>query len=141
MGRPHDRRCPHLASPRFERSPMLSSSYRNRLARQMPEEEEAPPPPPEPDLIVTGTLNPDSTGDYFQAGTHNGQPYYARDDDAWFIWYLYLAMFDKHRWHISDELGDTSRPYWRRDLDALGPPPGSYGAQNGATGLATVAEP
>jgi len=46
MPRPHDRVCPHLAAPRFERSPLLSSSYRNRLLRPQP----PPPPPPGPQL-------------------------------------------------------------------------------------------
>jgi len=44
MPRPHDRGCPHKGSPRFERGPILSSSYRNRLNRPI----QADPPWPTP---------------------------------------------------------------------------------------------
>lgn len=141
MARPHDRRCPHHGSPRFERSPVLSSSYRNRLARQMPQEEEAPPPPPPPDLIVSGTLTPDSTGDYFEAGTHNGKPYYKRDDDAWFIWWRPWGLPLRSVWLISIGLDDTTGPFWGNTVDPPDPPSGNYDPYNGAVGTATVAEP
>jgi hypothetical protein len=138
MARPHDRRCPHLGSPHFERKPVLSSSYRNRLARPLEEEE---PPPPPPDYIVTGTLTPDSTGDYFEAGIHNGKPYYEREDSTWFLWYRYISMVEVHLWYISLTLGDPAGTLWMKQTDTFEPPPGSYSPENEATGTATVAEP
>jgi hypothetical protein len=47
-----------------------------------------------PVLVVTGTLNPDATGNYYQAGTHAGKPYYRQvalgsgQTDFFFIWWL-----------------------------------------------------
>jgi len=141
MPRPHDKHCPHKGSPRFERSPITSSSYRNRLARAMPEREEPPPPPPEPDLIVTGTLSHDATGFYDEAGVHNGQPYYERTDGAWFIWYLYYPFPPAHKWVISTLLGDFTTAKYQKSTANFEPVTGDYTPMGGATGTATVATP
>ncbi|MCJ7729498.1 MAG: hypothetical protein MUO27_06445, partial [Sedimentisphaerales bacterium] len=36
--------------------------------------------------IVTGTLEPDATGNYFYAGERNNKPYYRREDGQFFLW-------------------------------------------------------
>ena len=128
MPRPHDRGCPHKGTPRFERSPVLSSSYRNRLNR--PVEEEAPPPPPEPDYIVTGTLNPDATGNYFEDGTHDGKPTYRRTDSAFWIWYHQPAV----SWIITTTVGPVDPDGWFHNISIEG----TYTPFGAATGIATV---
>lgn len=112
---------------------MLSSSYRNRLARAMPEEEEAPPPPPPYDYLVSGTLNPDATGEYSDAGIHNGQPYYARDPNTYFLWWWPADSW----WVISTALDNVGRPGCWHSAAILGiyTPAWSY------TGDATVTAP
>lgn len=56
--------------------------------------------------VVTGTLSPDATGIYCEAGTHNGEPYYKRTDGAFVIWW------DTNFWVITNELGDYTLAYW-----------------------------
>ena len=65
--------------------PMLSRWTRNRRRLEMPET--PPPPPPEPDYVVTGEITPDATGDYYEDGTHDGEPKYRREDSAFWIYY------------------------------------------------------
>lgn len=57
MPRAHDRLCPHRGSPRFKRSPPLSSSYRNRLARITPQPDTPPAIGPE-DFTTYTSLDP-----------------------------------------------------------------------------------
>ncbi len=81
---------------------------------------------------VTGTLNPDSTGTYEDAGEHNGKRYYQRAGNGWFIWWDNIAA-----WWISTVLGVKGASYWgRTDPDIAGP----YSAFGGASGEATVTE-
>jgi len=83
------------------------------------------------DYTVTGTINPDATGDYTQNGTHNGQPAYDRDGDgAYWIWANVGGL-----WFIS-AAKDTTSPGWERDADTI---TGAYPAVAPATGTATVA--
>lgn len=141
MARPHDRQCPHKASPRFERSPILSSSYRNRLRRPVEAEAPPPPPPPTPDLIVTGAITPDATGNYFEGGILYGKPWYARDDDAFFIWYRVVAGVI-HYWQITTILNSLLPPSWyKSSYPTYQPPTGPYIPNAPATGTATVALP
>lgn len=138
MPRPHDRRCPHLAAPRFESRPVLSSSYRNRLLRGV----EVPPPPPPPcDLVAAGTVTPDSTGCYYETGIYNGEPYFTRDDDAWLIWYSPKPEWGTYTWYLTTVLGASPGNYWRKMKTSPQPPTGTYTPTAGASGYIYVTEP
>lgn len=86
-----------------------------------------------PDFNVTGSLNPDSTCNYYEEGVYNDAPYYKRVDLSFFLWQggTILTHF------VSSILGDTSGPYWvKAGLGWVG----DYIPQNGASGVATVSE-
>lgn len=86
----------------------------------------------EADYHVSGVLTPDATGNFFEAGTHDGEPYYRRDDNAWFLWW---SDFD-HEWVISNLLGVYGVDYWNRfDVEIAG----DYNPSAHAVGIATVA--
>jgi hypothetical protein len=115
----------------------ISSSYRRRLT--YPTEIIAPPPPPPPPTVyvVTGTINPNATGNFHLEGTYNGKPYYARLDHAYFLaWGEYN---NRATWVISDALPLTAHPLWFRTSTAATPPTTTYNPAQGATGTATVA--
>lgn len=115
---------------------MISSNYRNRLARQTPTP--APAPPPDPDFIVSGTLTPDATGNYFAAGIYEGETYYEREDSAFVLWFQYVDPGPFWIWNISQVLG-VELPLWWTKIDfAPALPPGDYVPEGTATGTATV---
>jgi len=117
-----------LRRPQPYRVPPLHSRW-TRRRRQLPEAPPAPPPPP-PDYIVTGTLTPDATGDYFQDGTYEGQPCYRRTDSAFWIWYWSY----RHWWYISTSPATTVPRWGRTHSNILG----SYNPVPPYTGIATV---
>ena len=88
--------------------------------------------------MVTGTLDPDVTGIYSEAGVVNGQPYYSRDAGG--LWYI--SMFvpfggGGNYWQIADSIGGfSSNPFWSRPIGD--PIEGEYSPYLGATGTATV---
>jgi len=55
---------------------------------------------------VTGSTTPDVTGTYAPAGNHNGHVFYARDDNAWFIW----DKTGTPSYTITDEVGGGTAP-------------------------------
>ena len=116
--------------------PLTSSSLRNRRARPIPS---TGPPPPAHDLIVTGTLTPDATGVYEEAGIFNGQPYYQRTDSAYFIWVLTFGDPLNYQWLITDTLGVGGMFYWQKWTPTYEPPTGIYAPGGFAYGTATVA--
>ncbi len=128
----------HDASGSLRAPPIYSKSLINRQARIAPP---APPPPPAFDLLVSGTLTPDATGNYNEAGIYNGQPYYARTDSAFTIWWYENPMYGIYIWTISEILGDTFLLRWNMNSTPGNPPTGIYSPSRGATGTATVALP
>jgi hypothetical protein len=81
---------------------------------------------------VSGTLVPDSTGIYTYAGLLAGQPYYRRQDGAFYLWY----NGDDSTSYISIVLGDKGAGWWSK----VGlPVAGTYAFGGTATGTATVA--
>jgi len=89
-------------------------------------------PPAQPIAYnVTGTLEPDATGNYRKGGTHNGKPYYIRLDGAWFIWWYIGTLV----WVISAKLDNPDGPSWTRGETLEG----KYNPAFPATGTATVA--
>ena len=98
-----------------------------------------------PSYEVTGTLSPDATGLYTQAGEMNGQPYFAREAGGWFISYIHFFS-TVYAWAISSIPGVHTDQRWGK----FPPPPypdGPYPAGMlgtylpvETTGTATVAE-
>ncbi len=125
----------HYASGTLTGTAICSSSLRNRRARKAPP---APSPPVTHDLIVTGTITPDATGFYDEAGIYNGQPYYERTDTAFAIWYWSTPFPPSQYWFISAAPGDRTGPYWGLYVGPGDPPYGFYFPNNGATGGARV---
>jgi hypothetical protein len=126
---------------RIARTRPISSSMRNRVRRDAdPYTAPTPPTPPTPTLTVTGVLTPDATGIYVQAGTHLGQPYYQRDDLAWFIWYTDIQNPPYHYWFLMPILGTYSLPGWQKAALEYQPPSGEYRELRYTTGTATVTE-
>lgn len=68
----------------------------------------APAPPPVADYHVTGVITPDATGDYFAAGIQDGQTYYKRADNAFYIYYHAADA----AWWIATTLGGSPSTGW-----------------------------
>jgi len=79
------------------------------------------------DLTVTGTLDPDITGDYYIVNTYNGENLYQEINGLFFIWY------DNTNWVISRAAGTNGEQYWKSaTLES------DYTAYGDADGTATV---
>lgn len=97
-----------------------------------------------PDYTVTGTVTPDCTGDYTDAGEYNGQRYYTCTNDAGTWYMLYRA---DTRWYIVlDSNGDGQittadllLPHFVTEAGSTNPAQ-NYKAQAGASGTAVAAE-
>jgi len=81
--------------------------------------------------VVTGTLDPDATGNYLYTGTYKGKPYYRREDGAYFIWWYSTSSY----WIISAAVGVLGTAYWYKTLSEAG----EYTAAGTATGTPTAA--
>lgn len=81
---------------------------------------------------MTGTLDPDVTGDYEPIGPYNGKPSYELAGGGWFLWWDLAGV-----WGITDEIGVGFGAWWIRIDPAI---EGEYAAQGTATGVATVTE-
>jgi len=69
-----------------------------------------PLPPLKPPYVVTGTIIPDATGNYFLAGTYNTKPYYKHESQ---VMYLFSHVIPGNYWAIGPTLSlDT---YWERE--------------------------
>jgi len=83
-------------------------------------------------LDVSGVINPDATGKYNIAGTHNDKSYYKYGEASWYIWWD-----GDQRWTISEKLGLTGEAFWTlRDWYMFG----GYSPQGSATGVAGVSK-
>lgn len=71
------------------------------------------------------------TGYYFDGGTHEGKPYYVRQDEAYYIFWFPEGP----AWWIRSELAVGEPPAWTL-YNAN--PPGNYDPTAPATGVATV---
>lgn len=81
---------------------------------------------------MSGTIVPDSTGDYDTVGTLNGKDYTKHAAGTFYIWWDGIDS-----WIISAALGVTGVDYHKRtDPNIVG----VYELQGSATGEATVAE-
>lgn len=89
------------------------------------------PPSIGADYQVTGTIDPDVTGYYFEAGEHNGQPYYDHDPAPGCIWWQSAPPM----WILSDAVGSKVAYYWFKS----GVIEGEYAVGLNCTGTATVA--
>ena len=79
---------------------------------------------------VTGTITPDSTGDYHVIQIYNGNVFYKRNDGAYYIWWDGVDS-----WIISTALGVTGAIYHKRSWAGA---VGQYSPIGGATGWAFV---
>jgi len=82
--------------------------------------------------VVTGVLTPDATGKFLQTGLQGGQPYYRREDGAFFIWWD-GALF----WYITPMLAVVGANGWNK---AGGAAAGDYNPYGANVGVATVTE-
>jgi len=84
------------------------------------------------DHHVTGTIVPDSVGDYRTIGTYEGKGYAKELVSSFYIWWDGVDS-----WIISAALGVTGTDYHKRTDPSI---VGVYGPEGAATGNATVAE-
>ncbi len=125
----------YYASGTLRGPAVYSSSLRNRHDREAP----PAPPPAEPDFIITGTVTPDCTGEYFYAGDYGGIPSYERQDHAYFLWGTFRPPPMNFLLIISTTLTPPTDPWWAKAGSANFN--GDYQPQLGATGIATVSLP
>jgi len=81
---------------------------------------------------VTGTIVPNSVGDYDTLGTYNDKSYARHKTLSFYIWWN-----GTNAWIISAVLGTTGSNYHKRTDPNIN---GVYAPQGTATGNATVAE-
>ncbi len=93
------------------------------------------------DLIVSGTLTPDVTGNYKEHGIEEGQPTYKKINELWFIWLDEIIPGGPYYWTINPRVGVPIPPYWEKFSVSFEPPTGIYVARSGAFGTATVSLP
>jgi len=77
-------------------------------------------------------LTPDARGTYEDAGEHEGERYYQRTPNGWFLWWDGTTT-----WLISEVLGEVGARGWRRvefDIEGI------YDLYGTALGEATVTE-
>ena len=91
------------------------------------------PPPPPPDYLVTGTLNPNVSGQYFFWTSFGGKPAYLKLPPVGFLWYNSLIS----RYTISLAPGFSTWCWIRTAPGILG----DYAPTAGYTGTATVSTP
>jgi len=84
----------------------------------------------DPDLTLTGTLNPDVTGNYRYVGIVNGVDSYKHVSLDWYIWDSTYGT-----WLITQIAGDNSPPAWGHSGLT---PWGDYVPIPTATGTATA---
>ena len=87
--------------------------------------------PPTPDLIVSGEITPNSTGNYYYAGMYGGEQYYKRADSAYYIFW----QSEIESYLIHHDLGSDVEPY---HYSTTGELIGSYEPVGEATGTAIV---
>jgi len=81
---------------------------------------------------VSGTIVPDSTGDYDTKGAYNGKDYAEETGGNFFIWWDGVDS-----WIISAVLGTPGTDHHKRTDPSI---IGVYSPEGAATGDATVAE-
>ena len=84
-----------------------------------------------PFVNLSGTLNPDATGQYHGDGYFEGSPYFHNDAGYW-LW-LPAPMSP---WFINDELDKEVGPHWESAQPGM---IGTYNPVGGATGVGTLA--
>lgn len=126
---------------RIARTRPISSSMRNRVRRDAEPYPEPTPPTPPPDYICTGSISPDATGNYYDAGTYGLYHYYTTSDGAWFLWAQRSLPWDPGMWYISTAIASTSNPAWHGHGILGLDPSGIYYPHAGASGNATIAAP
>lgn len=82
------------------------------------------------DAIVTGEVEPDCTGKYTLAGTHNGKNYYSLNDD-WLLRWNSTNNF----WAIETIVLLPAGGFWKHESGNIN---GTYLPQNEYTGIAKV---
>jgi hypothetical protein len=85
-----------------------------------------------PAVMVTGGGMPDVTGLYYQAGVHNGYPYYQRG--TYLLYYL-TAYQGRYIWDLSESFGGHTLYSWSASFANPGDgPAGTYTPNYSATG-------
>jgi hypothetical protein len=93
-----------------------------------------PFPTGEPEIlyVVTGNPDPDCKGNYVFGGTHNGKPYYKREDSGYYIFWHTLGI---SAWIINPTLGQGWWGWFRQEAIT-----GTYTPLPPATGNPVVSE-
>jgi hypothetical protein len=86
--------------------------------------------PPFSTLLVSGTLDPDATGDYTYTGYYDSHPYFT-NTTGYILWFQYSG----NSWLISDVLGDQGARGWLAWSTVI---TGTYAPYGTATGDAVV---
>ena len=81
--------------------------------------------------VVTGTLDPDASGNYGCESGFNLRPTYVGPLRDFFLWWN-----GTDSWYISGCVGDTTGAHWKLVALCL---VGDYNPVGGATGIATIA--
>jgi hypothetical protein len=89
-----------------------------------------PPPVADYNVATNPELDPDCSCNYFLAGTHDGKPYYRREDGLFYLWYYQMWPI----WIISTEISAEPSDFWGNETSILG----DYGPFGSCRGIATV---
>jgi hypothetical protein len=82
-------------------------------------------------LVVSGTVNPDCTGQYFKTGVYGGKNLYSQFGGPYYIWWATAYS----EWFINMNIGGFIYPGWHRiNANVVG----LYSPGGGPTGNATV---
>jgi len=89
----------------------ISSSFRNRRRRAEDPYTDPTPTPPTCDVIVSGAITPNATGEYYESAPYAGRPTYTRADGAYAIWQYYFA--GRFYWVITTAVEDITEHVWK----------------------------
>jgi hypothetical protein len=101
-----------------------------------------------PDVVITGDITPDATGNYYYDGEFEGYPSYKHESGGWYITYAFSGTSSNFviTGYLSNEKGElgATNNIWRKNGDAndatLSNLWGSWGALLNSAGTAAVAE-
>jgi hypothetical protein len=94
---------------------------------------------PQGDIVVTGTLDPDATGNYNLLGTYGGLDTYQHEGGTYYIWNN-PGMEEGDQWRIGTEIGNPASDLFLSPYNNPAFLLDIYNAVSPSTGTATAAE-